>query len=70
MTTDDDGVGRPTKQKRTERRQLGERERMRENCTGQGTRVNLGGGKRGVPEPSFDGKSSKLNVQGKIIVTF
>ena len=31
-------------------------DRIRERCPGgQGTRVNLGGGKRGVPEPSLTG---------------
>ena len=43
----------------------GKIKRIRANCTGQGNRVNLGGGRRGGPEPSFDGNSSKLNLEGQ-----
>ena len=42
------GGGCLNKQKRTERRKKGDRERMRENFTGgQGTQVNLGGDRGG-----------------------
>ena len=41
------GGGRPTEQTRTERRQRKKRERIRANCTAQGTRVTLGEGVRG-----------------------
>ena len=46
----------------------GKRERIRANCTWQGTWVNLGGGGRGGPKTSFDGNSSKLNVKGQSLL--
>ena len=70
MTTGTSGGGRSTEQNRTEGRQEGKRERIWANCTGrQGTRVSLGGGRGGVPEPYFeDGESNNLNIKGQSLV--